>query len=385
MKFGTNKNQKYFAWSLGVICAICICDMAYHYIRLHKYNQSPLNIETFDGSNSPYHPSVLYSSDGWGEYHYIMSETPFYFGLPSVGENYRDQYEDPSIHFSKDGLHWTKCTEPLVKLSKEEIDNRDYYSDPDLVWGPNGLECWYRMNRRYGTETNQDNIVLYRSILNKELYWSKPELIADLEHGDFCKSLGRTVISQTLLYEDGKYKMWYHSGGGFKNGVLEYSETDTTLNTWTKSKRLVLKGPKISPWHQHIMKDGKIYWLTIYDHQKNITIWKSIDGISFDFACMPIQHSGIIGSYYSHDLYRACLIKLPNKLYRLYFSADDGFKSSIGVMEGLSPASLKIISIDDKKYCSFGNFVSMYFCTRYDYVQNKISYYTKRILQILFD
>ena len=116
-----------------MICAICICDMAYHYIRLHKYNQSPLNIETFDGSNSPYHPSVLYSSDGWGEYHYIMSETPFYFGLPSVGENYRDQYEDPSIHFSKDGLHWTKCTEPLVKLSKEEIDNRDYYSDPDLV------------------------------------------------------------------------------------------------------------------------------------------------------------------------------------------------------------------------------------------------------------
>lgn len=50
--------KRYFAWSLGVICAICICDMAYHYIRLHKYNQSPLNIETFDGSNSPYHPSV---------------------------------------------------------------------------------------------------------------------------------------------------------------------------------------------------------------------------------------------------------------------------------------------------------------------------------------
>ena len=104
-----------------MICAICICDMAYHYIRLHKYNQSPLNIETFDGSNSSYHPSVLYSSDGWGEYHYIMSETPFYFGLPSVGENYRDQYEAPSIHFSKDGLHWTKCTEPLVKLSKREL------------------------------------------------------------------------------------------------------------------------------------------------------------------------------------------------------------------------------------------------------------------------
>ena len=74
MKFVTNKIKKIFCWSLGVICAICICDMAYHYIRLHKYNQSPLNIETFDGSNSPYHPSVLYSSDGWGEYHYIMSD-----------------------------------------------------------------------------------------------------------------------------------------------------------------------------------------------------------------------------------------------------------------------------------------------------------------------
>ena len=39
--------------------------------------------------------------------------------------------------------------------------------------------------------------------------------------------------------------------------------------------------------------------------------------------------SNTIGSFYKRDLYRACLVK-ANDVFRLYFSADDGYKTYIG-------------------------------------------------------
>ena len=87
----------------------------------HKYNQSPLFLKTFDGSNSPYHPTVKYKKEGYGGYEFIMSETPFYLTLPSVGKNYRDQFECPCIHYSHDGIHWEDViSNPIDKLSEEE-------------------------------------------------------------------------------------------------------------------------------------------------------------------------------------------------------------------------------------------------------------------------
>ena len=370
---------------IAIFLLLLMGDLTCNYIGLRKCNQSPLSIETFDGSNSPYHPSVLYSDKGWSGYHYIMSETPFYLGLPSVGDNYRDQYEDPSIHFSQDGIHWTKCEKPLVSLTNTEIKNRDYYSDPDLVVSTKGIECWYRLNRRYGKETNQDNIILYRQISLDGIHWENPEVVANLEKNDFKESLGHTVISQTLLYEDAKYKMWFVSGGGLHNGIIEYSEADSMLNNWSVKKKIELRGPKVSPWHQHIMKDNDTYWLTIYDHDKNVSIWKGYNETQFDYVCTPIQYSNIIGSYYSHDLYRACLIKTPDEHYRLYFSADDEFKSYIGIMEGDSPSDLKVVSVDNKNYSTLGRFLKMYFKTRYHYVSTKVKYYSSRLYHIMYE
>ena len=362
---------------------VCLGDMVCHYIRLQNFNQSPLSIMTYDGSNSPYHPSVIYSPQSWGGYHYMMSETPFFFGLPSVGDNYRDQFENPSIHLSVDGIHWTSCQAPIDSLTYKQIQDRDYFSDPDLLVSPLGVECWYRLNRRYGEETNQNNIVLYRRITKNGYDWSNPQMIADLEHGDLSEELGNTVISQTLLFENNKYKMWFYSGGGFDHGTISYSESDTTLTSWSNKKTVNLCGPKVAPWHLHIMKDENFYWLTIYDHKKDITLWKSKDEVAFEYVSTPVKNSGVIGSFYSHDLYRACLLKLPSGGYRLYFSADDGTISSIGVMEGATPEKLQMISVDGKEYCDLPAFLNTYFRTRWNYISKRSKYYSQRIRQII--
>jgi len=259
--------------------------------------------------------------------------------------------------------------------------NRDYYSDPDLVVTPRGVECWYRLNKRYGNETNQNNIVLYRRVSKDGINWDKAQIIADLEHGDYYESLGHTVICPTLLFEDGKYKMWFVSGGGTRNGVLEYAESDSSLVSWTQKRKIVLEGPTIAPWHQHILKDGDIYWLTIYDHNKKITIWRGETETTFKYVSTPIQSSSIIGSYYSNDLYRACLFKRPEGGYRLYYSADDMFKSYIGIMEGDTPESLMVASIEEGKHTSFSQYVALYFKTYYTIWSRKIKYYSRRTIE----
>lgn len=57
-----------------VFVLVCVLRAWY---KLQKYNQQPLGIKTFDGSDSSYHPAVLYFGKGWCGYKYWMSEIPF--------------------------------------------------------------------------------------------------------------------------------------------------------------------------------------------------------------------------------------------------------------------------------------------------------------------
>ncbi len=351
----------------------------------HKYNQSPLFLKTFDGSNSPYHPTVKYKKEGYGGYEFIMSETPFYLTLPSVGKNYRDQFECPCIHYSHDGIHWEDViSNPIDKLSEEEIKNRDYFSDPDLVETPTGLEIWYRLNRRYGKETNQENIILLRKKSKDGVHWGERELIADLQKTVSDNGLGRIVISQTLLFEENKYKCWFVDDIHLGKEHICYSETKDGISSWTDKKIVKLSGLDITPWHLHILKDGIVYWLIVYDHRK-ITLWKSERETEFEYVKTLIEPSGAYGSFYSNNTYRACLTKIGNEKYRLYFSADDYFRSYIGVMEGASPESMTIISVDNKKHYSLPVSIYLFLRTKYCIHSKKASYYSKRLCQKLIE
>ena len=355
-------------------------------IRLRKHDESPLSIHTFDGSDSPYHPSVKYNKEGFGGYEYIMAETPFYLTLPSVGDNYRDQFECPSIHYSHDGIHWLEVAEnPIDQLTQEEVMNRDYFSDPDLVETPNGIECWYRLNRRYGIETNQENILLLRKISKDGVVWGEREVIADIQKADATKGLGRIVISQGVIFEDGKYKCWYVDNIHLHQERICFSESYDDTKTWSDKKEVKLNGPDITPWHLHVLRDGDMIWLTVYDH-RSISLWKGTNETEFEFVRTLVTPCGVYGSFYSNNTYRACLTKVSDSLYRLYFSADDMFHSYIGIMEGATPESLKIISVDNQRHSSLGHSLSLMAKTKWVVFHKKFSYYLKRLYKIvLFD
>ena len=117
-------------------------NFTFQWFDLAKYNQAPLSIKTFEGSNSPYHPSVLYFEEGWNGYKYWMSETPY----SPKSKPYRDRNECPSIHVSNDGIVWTEINlNPIDNLAGKQVEELEYFSDPHLVFANDRLECWYHL------------------------------------------------------------------------------------------------------------------------------------------------------------------------------------------------------------------------------------------------
>lgn len=323
-----------------LITCIIIVPIVYiitSWIKLKPYNQKPLEIKTFDGNDSPYHPSVLYFKDGWNGYRYWMTETPF----SPKSKPYEDRNECPSIHVSNDGIKWTEIAKnPIDDLNIKEIEELDYFSDPHLVFANNKIECWYRFTHRGGIKNKYDNLQLVRKTSQDGIIWSEREVMVNLatNEGD---SLGNMVVSPAILHKNGKYRMWYVNSESRIYRELSYSESYDGKK-WTIQKKCIINGQENMPWHIDVNYiDGK-YYLISYDLE-NLTLWYSDDGIRFNYADKLLEPS-VSGSFYSYRLYRACIIE--DKNLKIYFSAHDSLKTYIGLIEGNSVENLKIKSTD---------------------------------------
>lgn len=318
--------------------------------RLQNCNQKPLDIKTFDNSNSPYHPSVFYFKEGWNGYKYWMAETPF---SPSC-KPYRDRNECPSIHVSNDGIIWSEISKnPIDDLTEKEVANLDYFSDPHLVFVKDRLECWYRKSDRHSKTDNHGNVTLNRKTTYDGKNWTEREILVDFKTGK--SPLGKMVVSHSVIYTNSKYHIWYvdreHNitGGDMQREILYSISIDG--KDWSVTNRCTLSGKETNPWHIDVNFIDGTFWLICYNYT-DLTLWSSSNGIDFTYI-KTILSPASIGSFYSNGLYRAVLIK--DDKYKLYFSADNYFKTFIGIMEGDDPTSLKIVSGKMGQFCSFLN------------------------------
>ena len=319
---------------IPVLAAIYITIL---WFKLKPYNQGPLEIKTFDGSNSPYHPSVLYFDNGWNGYKYWMAETPF---SPKC-KPYEDRNECPSIHVSNDGINWAEiAANPIDDLNGREIEELDYFSDPHLVFTNNKIECWYRFTHRNGIKDNYNNLQLVRKTSTDGINWSEREVLVNLatNEGD---PLGNMVVSPAILHKNGKYRMWYVNSESRAYREVSYSES-TDGKDWAPQRKCILNGQENMPWHIDVNNIEGKYYLLSYD-LKDLTLWYSDNGIIFNHMNKLLEPS-VAGSFYSYSLYRACIIE--DKNLRIYFSAHDSLKTYIGLIEGNSVENLKIKSVD---------------------------------------
>lgn len=305
------------------------------YIKLKPYNQKPLEIKTFDGSNSPYHPSVLYFKNGWNGYKYWMAETPF---SPQC-KPYEDRNECPSIHVSNNGIDWTEITiNPIDDLNEQEVKELDFFSDPHLIYVDGKMECWYRFTHRNGNASYYDNLQLVRKTSDNGTTWSDRDVLVNLSTVE-GRELGNMVVSPAILYNNGVYRMWYVDSESRITRNVAYSESTNGYN-WSEKKICSLNGKKNIPWHIDVnIIEGK-YILLSYDFN-TITLWGSEDGTNFSFI-KEILKPSVFGSFYGYTLYRACIIK--DDKYKIYFSGNDSLRTYIGLLQGDDINNLNIVS-----------------------------------------
>ena len=146
------------------------------------------------------------------------------------------------------------------------------------------------------------------------------------------------------MKKEEKYRMWYVDNHPEQRNIFYSSSLDG--KRWEKRVICNLKGHIINPWHIDIQYIDSSYYLVIYDW-KNLTLWKSKDGINFNYIKVLLKPAPMPGAFYSSGLYRSALIK-DNLEYKLFFSAYDK-KTNIGLMRGPSPEKLSICSVNGNK------------------------------------
>ena len=336
-----------------VLFIVLAADYTREYYSFQKYNQSPLRIETPDGTNQPYHPSVLFFDQRWNGYRYWMAETPY-----PLGDNgdwnglnpYRARWENPCIHVSNDGINWRITSEgsnPIDDLSDADIIHKDYYSDTHLVMKNDTLECWYRISK-----VHDNKLLILRKKTIDGIHWSERETMVQIDLSvDSCNQ----IISPSVLYSpQNGYTMWYVNKVNGKRDIYKHNSKDG--KNWINKTICLLNDTIVNPWHIDVQFIDNNYYMVIYDH-RNLTLWKSNNGTDFQKEKDILSPCPKVGSFYSSGLYRSALIK-DNQGYKLYFSAYEK-KTAIGLMTGSSPQNLKIFSVSGN-FVSFTNFPMVY-------------------------
>ena len=165
-------------------------------------------------------------------------------------------------------------------------------------------------------------------------------------------SLDNMVRSPSIIWDSDRkvYRMWYvDTLPTLDNRNIVYAESSDGKN-WT-DKRYIKLNHYIDPWHIDVNYFDKKYHLLNYTltGAKGINYYESDDGMNFRYIKELLKPSTFnLNSFYRAQLYRSCSVKVQDEI-RVYFSASDGIKTSIGVMSGDNFNNLKVMNIARKE------------------------------------
>jgi hypothetical protein len=348
-----------------------------------KYTENatnPLVIPTYDGNNQTTHPKVLYFPNKWNGWLYWMAHTPYPLS--------NDDYENPCISVSNDGVNWTDpvgITNPIDQPTAQELADGWHMSDTHLLMVGNVMECWYRLNK------NGDTDYILRKTTTDGINWTEREIM-------HIATGNNMTLSPAIIYEDGKYKMWYVT----ESFEVKYKES-TDGKTWGPAQTVNINFVDVEvgyrPWHLDVVKEGPYYQLILNAGEsakpfeidrKSLFFGVSQNPLAFTVKPIMFPTPPESGRWDNYMLYRSSLVKVGN-LYRLFYAAmSQSRKWSIGVSEGedlfnlrgmsLTYTSADLININDVK--PKGDVITR--VTRKYYTnENKISYIDNKEIKLV--
>lgn len=266
------------------------------------------------GNNQNIHPKVLYFDTGWNGFKYWMAYTPYPSG--------NTEHENPCIAASNDGMVW-ETPEGLINPLELRPTPTSYNSDTHLVYNDDTqkLECWWRS---FDTSTSQDCIK--RRVSTNSVDFEPTEIVFD--YG----SAG--ILSPAVIYENGKYKLWFCGGG-----KVLYKETiGSSINDWTANTTLPIDfaGNGLTAWHMDVIKTLKGYefvvqaWVVGVGNNNTSDLYYVLyDGATYSEPKLIIERGDLptdndyMGIYRASILYHEYNSGIPKQggYYFIYYSA----------------------------------------------------------------
>lgn len=258
-----------------------------------------LTIPTYEGSNQPVHPSVLFVPDGFAGKKWWMAMTP-YPGSDSTKEN-------PSILCSDDGLTWAApsgVTNPLVAYP----GSGDYNADPHLIIVNGTMIITYRW---YDASETQ---VYHRYITSTDgVTWTAPAEMFDYD------TATRNEVAPSLHWDGSAYHWWAYETVG-NNIVYRTAATLAGLGAATPTICTINNDPRGTNfffWHPEVVFHGGCYVMLVQcartESAPGSALWLGVstDKTTFTMAPQPT----LVGAthktgLWDRKLYKSALV--PN-------------------------------------------------------------------------
>lgn len=280
----------------------------------------PIQMLNYMGNNQNVHPKVLYFQNGFGNHKYWMAYTPYPFS--------NDDYENPCIAYSDDGLRWTN-------IDGNPLDNPNgvgYNSDTHLVYNDDTseLECWYRFVGDSSQTPREETI--YRQTSSDGVTWSTKEVVVSDTSGSITK-----YLSPAVIYDNGQYLIWCVSGTAFNDGIDFYTAPANDISNWTyvRTFRFSINddGVTVKPWHIDVIKDGAQYIMllmcrngtSVNNNKCSLFVTTSSDNTTYSTPNKVVEGSS---NNWDKWMYRSSIVKIGNN-YRIYYSAGTGGTTTI--------------------------------------------------------
>jgi hypothetical protein len=332
---------------LGFVKKICPSGIAFRFSVLTNARQ-PLQIPTYDGSGQVVHPSVIdflheYGMDAWAGYRYWMVLTPY--------PQSQDQYENPSLYASHDGITWVvpqNITNPLDQAAGGW--EKGFLNDPEMIYNPDNDQIWV-----YYRFANADALKMLLIKINRDSTLTRPVTI--MEQSPWNHKDNRTRSFCLWRESRDRWHMW-GGGGEDKPPYNTYYFFSTDGISWGEPQRVLnangsdpFQAMGLSNWHMSARpnKQEKRVEFLVYATLNNPNFIKNKNPIVYAECPMdspasfstPLSSPVLLPSANGWDnrhIYR-CSFQIVDDgtryLYRIWYSAlgSEG-KWHIGYTEG---------------------------------------------------
>lgn len=249
--------------------------------------------------------------------------------------------ESFAVTFSDDGIHWS---EPVITLGPnpasgwEQIVNRNCVL-PDPAGA--GWLMWYTGQVWEGGH-GKSWIGIARSDdgIRFERFRENPVIVPE---ADFEKE---SVMNPFVMFENGKFKMWYAAGETYEPNVICYAESDDGIN-WIKcSGNPIFRSNPEKEYEQErigacdVLKEDDGGYLMFYIgyrdiHTACVCAARSKDGIT---GWERVPENPLVmptpDAWDAESCYKPTVVRADDGTYRLWYNGRRGSAEFIGYAEG---------------------------------------------------